>query len=243
MTPNTLLTLGAALLGIGLWMMLARRSSAWRSAGAVVLTAGLGLVASKLMPLGTLTGDILFYVLAAMAVMTAVGAVTFRSPVYCAIWFAMSVLATAGLFMVAGAQFLAVATVAVYAGAIIVMFLFVLMLAQPEGEAYFDRVNREPFLSAVAGAVLLFVLTISVSRGDAVPTNPEVDRTAESGVLVDEHVAALGGRLFSEHLISVQLVGLLLTTAIVAAAAMVAHGKTRRNAQSTQNLTDLGGTP
>ena len=60
--------------------------------------------------------------------------VTFRNPVYCAIWFGLSLLGTAGLFLFHGAQFLAVATVVVYAGAILVTFLFVLMLAQPEGK-------------------------------------------------------------------------------------------------------------
>ena len=82
-------------------------------------------------------------------VSAAVATVTFRSPVYCAIWFGMSLLGTAGLFLFHGAQFLAVATVVVYAGAILVTFLFVLMLAQPEGQASYDRVSWEALLSAV----------------------------------------------------------------------------------------------
>ena len=68
-------------------------------------------------------------------------AVTFRNPVYCAIWFALSLLGTAGLFLFQGAQFLGVATVVVYAGAILVTFLFVLMLAQPAGSAFYDRLS------------------------------------------------------------------------------------------------------
>ena len=71
--------------------------------------------------------------LAGVTVIAAAGAVTFRSPVYCAIWFALTLLGTAGLFLLQGAQFLGVATVVVYAGAILVTFLFVLMLAQPAG--------------------------------------------------------------------------------------------------------------
>ena len=79
--------------------------------------------------------DGVFLILAAVTVISAVGAITFRNPVYCAIWFGLSLLGVAGLFFFAGAQFLAVATVVVYAGAILVTFLFVLMLAQPEGKA------------------------------------------------------------------------------------------------------------
>ncbi len=52
-----------------------------------------------------------------------------------------SLLGTAGLFLFQGAQFLSIATVAVYAGAIVVTFLFVLMLAQPEGHAFYDRIG------------------------------------------------------------------------------------------------------
>ena len=73
---------------------------------------------------------------------------------YCAVWFALSLLGTAGLFLFQGAQFLGVATIVVYAGAILVTFLFVLMLAQPTGRAYYDRLCWEPLVSAVTGAVL-----------------------------------------------------------------------------------------
>jgi NADH-quinone oxidoreductase subunit J len=62
-------------------------------------------------------------------------------------------LGTAGLLLLAGAQFLAIATVVVYAGAILVTFLFVLMLAQPEGRAAYDRVSFESLLAAVATSV------------------------------------------------------------------------------------------
>ena len=60
---------------------------------------------------------------------------TSRNPIYSALWFASVVLSTAGLFVLAGAQFLAAGTIIVYAGAIIVTFLFVIMLAQMEGKA------------------------------------------------------------------------------------------------------------
>ena len=66
---------------------------------------------------------------------------------YCAIWFALTLVGTAGIFMLQGAQFLGVATIVVYAGAILVTFLFVLMLAQPGGDAFYDRVSWE----AIAG--------------------------------------------------------------------------------------------
>ena len=77
----------------------------------------------------------------------------------------------AGVLLVLGAQFLGVATIVVYAGAILVMFLFVLMLAQPAGLAPYDRVSNEPLLSAIAGAVLLGLLTLSIGRLSAEPAS------------------------------------------------------------------------
>ncbi len=68
--------------------------------------------------------------------------VTSRNPVYSALWFASVVLSTSGLFLLADAPFLAAGTIIVYAGAIIVTFLFVIMLAQMEGKAHYDRAAR-----------------------------------------------------------------------------------------------------
>ena len=106
-----------------------------------------------------------------MTVVSAAAAVTFRSPLYCAIWFGQSLLGTAGLFFLTGAQFLAVATVVVYAGAILVTFLFVLMLAQPEGKAPYDRVSWEALLSAVTGIVIVGVLSMTIG-GVLSPAEP-----------------------------------------------------------------------
>ncbi len=77
--------------------------------------------------------NLFFYAFALLALLGAVVMVTNRNPVNSALFFAVVVLSTSGLFLLAGAQFLAAGTVIVYAGAIIVTFLFVIMLAQSEG--------------------------------------------------------------------------------------------------------------
>ena len=82
-----------------------------------------------------------FWLLAVVTLGAAVATIASQSPVYSAIWFALSLLGTAGLFLFQGAQFLGVATIVVYAGAIVVTFLFVIMLAQPEGHSAYDRLS------------------------------------------------------------------------------------------------------
>ncbi len=81
--------------------------------------------------------------------------ITQRNPVHAALCFAMVVLSTCGLFLLQAAPFLMAATIIIYAGAIVVTFLFVIMLAQQAGISNADQRSREPFLASVAGFVLL----------------------------------------------------------------------------------------
>ncbi len=81
-----------------------------------------------------------------------------HNPVHAALSFAQVVLSTCGLFLLLAAPFLMAATIIVYAGAIVVTFLFVIMLAQQAGLTSADQRSREPFLASLAGFVLLTAL-------------------------------------------------------------------------------------
>src|SRR5207247_1677549 len=81
-----------------------------------------------------------------------------RNPVHAALAFALVVLATCGLFLLQAAPFLMAATTIVYAGAIVVTFLFVIMLAQQGGPSDADYRSREPLFASAAGFLLLGTL-------------------------------------------------------------------------------------
>jgi NADH:ubiquinone oxidoreductase subunit 6 (subunit J) len=204
--------LGAAvlLLAVGMWLSLPRRAPWGRSTGAVLVAVALGLLAAQTSGLGSWVADGVFYLLAGVTVGAAVATVTFRNPVYSAIWFALSLLGTAGVFLFDGAQFLGVATIVVYAGAILVTFLFVLMLAQPEGHAAYDRVSWGPRLSALCGAAMVGLLTwtlVGVFQNPQAERRPRAPFTAaqlDAGILADEHMAHLGAQLFGRHLVAVE---------------------------------------
>lgn len=115
----------------------------------------------------------LFWTMAAVAIAGGVGLISSQSPVYSAVWFAFSLLGAAGIFLVQQAQFLGIATIIVYAGAIVVTFLFVLMLAQPEGHAIADRISWGFWAKAVSvAAATIFVgfmgLTVYRAAGGGV---------------------------------------------------------------------------
>jgi len=215
----------ATLLGAaGMWLMLPRARPRGRMAGVALGAIGLGLLASRLPWLSDWTAGGLFVILAGVTVIAAAATVTMRNPVYSAIWFGLTLLGTAGLFLFTGAQFLAVATVVVYAGAILVTFLFVLMLAQPEGRAPYDRTSWEALISAATGAVLVGVLSMTVARTATQLAEADVPVTVDQrndNVLADEHVAHIGTELFGRHLIAIEVAGTLLLAALVGAAVIV----------------------
>ncbi|MEX2559403.1 MAG: NADH-quinone oxidoreductase subunit J [Pirellulales bacterium] len=229
-----MLVLATVLLAAGLWLLLPRGARG-RRAGAVLAAAGLALLAWQVARFdGRHWGaEAVFWTLAATTVVSALGAVTMRSPVYCAIWFALTLLGTAGLFLFQGAQFLGVATVVVYAGAILVTFLFVLMLAQPRGQTRYDRLSWEALLSASTGAMLVGMLTAVLigQTGGKEPGSTAALATAisqhdrEQRILHPQHVAQLGGQLFSRHLVAIEVAGTLLLVALVGAVAIVSHGR------------------
>ncbi|MCC6123731.1 MAG: NADH-quinone oxidoreductase subunit J [Pirellulales bacterium] len=244
--PHIILILTTLLGAVGLWLMLPRGTHRGRSVGIILTAVALGAGASQLPYLGDWLTESIFGVLAAVTVVSAAATIAFRNPVYCAIWFGLTLLGTAGLFLFAGAQFLAVATIVVYAGAILVTFLFVLMLAQPEGKAAYDRVSWEALLSAVLGMVFVGVLSMAIvgvftapREAKERPVAPPAAKELAENVLVPQHVAALGTELFGKHLIAVEVAGALLLAALVGAAVIVAQGKmeekNERNAQQKRD--------
>lgn len=112
-----------------------------------------------------------FYASALAAIGSGALMVVSRDPIHSALWFAAAVLATSGLFLLAGASFLAAGTIIVYAGAIIVTFLFVIMLAQMEGRALYDRAARTPLRVTWTCFLLFLGVLWSIFQIER-PTNP-----------------------------------------------------------------------
>jgi NADH:ubiquinone oxidoreductase subunit 6 (subunit J) len=131
------------------------------TAAAAILTTGLLL----LRPMGFSAEVGLFYAFAALALAGGGLLITQENPARAALSFVLVVLSTSGLFLLLAAPFLFAATIIVYAGAIIVTFLFVLMLAQQYGYSDADSRSREPALATLTGALLLGVILYVVRLG------------------------------------------------------------------------------
>jgi NADH:ubiquinone oxidoreductase subunit 6 (subunit J) len=141
---------------LSVWLLLPRpRPRPWyvgALAGGLALFLGATLL---LRATGASVEAVLFYAFSALAVVGGALLVTQRNPARAALSFTLVVLSTCGLFLLLGAPFLTAATIIIYAGAIIVTFLFVLMLAQPAGLSDADARSREPALATFTGFLLL----------------------------------------------------------------------------------------
>jgi NADH:ubiquinone oxidoreductase subunit 6 (subunit J) len=127
---------------------------------------------------GTVSPEtILFWSFSAIGIIAGALLVTQHNPARAALSFTLVVLSTCGLFLLLAAPFLMAATTIIYAGAIIVTFLFVIMLAQQSGLSDADDRSREPLLATLTGFVLLGTLLFVLQRYDR--------RMAESAAEID----------------------------------------------------------
>lgn len=171
---------------IALWSLLpsTRRINvlAMSLVGAAALVVGGFVLPRMTAPTVPLVFDVLFYVFAGGAIAAAVATIVQRNPVYAALWFASVILCTCGLFLLQAAPFLAAATIIVYAGAVIVTFLFVIMLAQQRGLADYDRRSREPAMACLAGFVLLgaMLYTLELNFFASIRITAATDRLASA---------------------------------------------------------------
>lgn len=166
--------LGAA----GVALALPRRGSKLVPIGAVLLAGAAGLAAVSMASRagGFLAGSggpgIFFYIFAAIGLGASVRMITHPRPVYSALYFILTIIASCGMYLLLGAEFMAFALIIIYAGAILITYLFVIMLATqaPTGNDAdlvdeTDAVAREPVVGAVLGFVLMGLISTMLFNG------------------------------------------------------------------------------
>jgi NADH-quinone oxidoreductase subunit J len=175
--------------------------------------------------------EVLFYAFAANAVVSALLCITRRNPVASAIWLVSAMVALAGLFLLLGAQFVAIIQILVYAGAVMVLFLFVIMLLNLD-KAPSDLRGPGAWIAAtVMGATLLAELGV-LGRYSAERLALEFTRSpllADPGLVFPGAAAgdtataprgvvgAVAQPLFAQWLVPFELTSVLLLAAMVGA--------------------------
>jgi NADH-quinone oxidoreductase subunit J len=224
---------GAVIAAVGLWLAMSQRSNWLRYLAAAATAVGLlSVVAALNGPEQDLTRQVLFWLFAAGAIGGGVLMISGRDPVHGALWFAVATLSVCGLFLELSAPFLAAATVIVYAGAIIVTFMFVIMLAQQSGTTAYDQRPRLPLAGGlvsffVLGALMFNLLSwqtdaAAATEGPALASAAGDDSGSVRAVSADEaaNLQTLGRALFCNYLFAVELGGTLLLVATIGAIAL-----------------------
>ena len=176
-----------------------------------------------------------FYLFAAVAIASSVMVITARNPVHSVLFLILTFFNAAGIFLLLGAEFLAMLLVVVYVGAVAVLFLFVLMMLDVDFVEL--RQGMLSYLPAGAsiGLVLLFELLLVLGTWSIAP---EALHTAQSPAPVGlSNTEALGQVLYTQYAFFFQAAGLILLVAMIGAITLTLRHKpgVKRQNISEQN--------
>ncbi|REL33597.1 NADH-quinone oxidoreductase subunit J [Rhodohalobacter sp. SW132] len=167
-----------------------------------------------------------FVLLAVLAIASALGMILNKNTVNSALLLVINLVTIAGIYLLLQAQFLALIQILVYAGAIMVLFLFVIMLLNvEEEEKLFDKFRVKYLLAFLLGVVIFGQILYSL--GGVTDMLPEIS----SDMLYVGTVEAVGEVLYTEFLYAFELTAILLTAAVVGAL-MVAQYKVKKTEDS-----------
>ena len=159
---------------------------------------------------------LVFGPLAAMALATAMLVIILRNPIYCALSLVGTFFALSGLYLLLQAQFIAAVQVIIYAGAIMVLFLFVIMLLDVGHEPPPWLRRDKPRLALGIGLITLLLLELAVAIGSKVSHGVRGSYTSELVNAVG-NTQLVGRLLFTDFLIPFEITSVILLIAIVGA--------------------------
>ncbi len=160
--------------------------------------------------------DLAFYAFSFTVLVAALFVVVARNPVHSVLWLILAFLSSASMFVLLGAEFVAMLMVIVYVGAVAVLFLFVVMMLDIDFAALSAEIARYVPLAALVGVILLMQLALVfgawvTADGVALLASPQA--TPEGS----HNTAALGMVLYDRYFLLFQLAGLILLVAMIGA--------------------------
>lgn len=170
---------------------------------------------------------IAFYLLAAVTVLAGFGVVSARNPVHSVLWLILAFFSAAGLFVLLGAEFLAMLLVVVYVGAVAVLFLFVVMMldvdftALRQGFAHYMPLGL--LIAGILAIEMVVVSTTVATRGAA--AGNETPMASGEGVVDVTNAEAIGRVLYTDYIYFFQASGLVLLVAMIGAIVLTLRHK------------------
>jgi NADH-quinone oxidoreductase subunit J len=154
---------------------------------------------------------ITFYILAVWAVISALLVITRKNPIYSALWLVSTLFSVAGIYLLLHAEFLAAMQILLYAGGIVVLFLFVIMLVGGEPRLEKRFLRGQLYFAIPLGIVILGEVLVIIYRSME-SINREVTPLSRVG-----HTASLGQTLFTDFLFPFEVISVILLVALIGA--------------------------
>ena len=161
--------------------------------------------------------EVIFYLFASVLVASAFMVITARNPVHSVLFLVLAFFNGAGLFILAGAEFLGFTLILVYVGAVMVLFLFVLMMLDINLQRMREGILNYLPLGAVIAFILVVEMAMALSSGD---TGPVVGGDSALGGPEAGNTTLLGRVLYDQYLLPFEVAALVLLVALVAAIAL-----------------------
>ena len=175
-----------------------------------------------------------FYLFSAVTIASAVMVIAARNPVHSVLFLILAFVSASGLFILMGAEFLAMILVVVYVGAVAVLFLFVVMMLDVDFATLKKGVLQYMPLAFIIGVIVAIELILVASGYTARPgaAAPKVDAVSNT--------QALGRVLYTQYAYFFQAAGLILLTAMIGAIVLTLHHKpgVKRQVIADQNARD-----
>ena len=162
----------------------------------------------------------LFYVFSAVLLLAAFAVITARSTVHAALYLVLSFFSASCIWMLLRAEFLAIALVLVYVGAVMVLFLFVVMMLDINSDKMREGFYKHLPVAALVGALIAMEMALVLMRGF------QIEAPAVSAAVIEVgNTKLLGIEVYTKYLYPLQLAAVLLLVAIIAAIALTLRGR------------------
>ncbi|WP_308917531.1 NADH-quinone oxidoreductase subunit J [Jannaschia sp. LMIT008] len=181
--------------------------------------------------------DFAFYLFAIVTVTGGLFTVVSRNPVHSVLWLILTFLSTAGLFVLIGAEFVAMLLVIVYVGAVAVLFLFVVMMLDVDFAELKAEMAKYVPLAGLIGVVLLMQLAIAFGVWESAEGIVVAEGLNTLVPLAEQNTVAIGLILYDDYFLAFQLSGLILLVAMIGAIALtLRHRKDVKRQNALQQM-------
>ncbi len=161
--------------------------------------------------------NIAFGILALVATLAALRVVTTRNVVHAALYLVVVLASVGALYILLAAEFVAAVQVLIYIGAIVVLFLFGIMLTRATIGTDTGLDNDQRWIAAITGLFLLGVLSFVLVDGFGDERLPTLEGTSREALTAERGTAAVGDAIFSTYLVPFEVISILLLAALIGA--------------------------